>query len=94
MATVPKAGTPQEFVLPEGLLGVDESRRIKQAMNLQKGGVIAGTLLVSMAAGLAGNALWQLESGGSDQSLANLRLAAIISVSSLPFFFVALAVRP
>jgi hypothetical protein len=94
MATIPKTVAPQEFVLPEGLLGVDESLRIRQAMTLQKGGIIAGSLLVSAAAGLAGSAIWQMESGDTTLPMANLRLAAIISVSSLPFFFAALAVRP
>ena len=94
MATVPAAPAPQEFVLPEGLLGIDESRRIKQALTLQKGGVLAGSLLISAAAGLAGGAMWQMESGEIDKSTANYRLAAIISISSLPFFFAALAVRP
>lgn len=94
LATVPAAPALQELVLPEGLLGIDESRRIKQALALQKGGVLAGSLLISAAAGLAGGAMWQLESGDTDNSMSNFRLAAIMSISSLPFFFAALAVRP
>lgn len=94
MATVPKAPAPQEYVLPEGLLGVDESLRIKQALILQKGGIIAGSLLVSAAAGMAGNAVWLKGSGDTDSSMEYFRLAAIVSLSSLPFFLAALAVRP
>jgi hypothetical protein len=94
MATVPKEPSPQEYVLPEGLLSLEESRRIKQALTLQKGGVIAGSILITAAAGLAGGAIWQMESGDTDKSMDNFRLAVIISVSSLPFFFAALAVRP
>ena len=94
MASIPKAAAAQEYALPEGLLGVDESLRIRQALKLQKGGILAGSLLISAAAGLAGGALWQMESGDTGGSMTNFRLAAIISVSSLPFFFAALAVRP
>jgi hypothetical protein len=94
MAVVPPVAPPQEFVLPEGLLGVKESLRIKRALSLQKGGIIAGSLLVSTAAGLAGNGLWQMNSGDTEGSMESLRLAAIISISSLPFFFASLAVRP
>ncbi len=94
LAAAPEPAVVQEFVLPEGLLGVDESLRIKQALTLQKGGIIAGSLLVSAAAGLAGNAIWQMESGSTDRSMDNFRLAAIVSISSLPFFLAALAVRP
>jgi hypothetical protein len=94
MATAAEQVAVQEFVLPEGLLGLEESMRIKQALTLQKGGVLAGSLLVSAAAGLASNAIWQMESGNPDRSMDNFRLAAIVSISSLPFFLAALAVRP
>jgi hypothetical protein len=94
MASIPTEVAPREYELPEGLLGLDESLRIKRALTLQKGGVIAGSLLISAAAGLAGGAMWQMESGDTAGSTANFRLAAIISFSSLPFFFAALAVRP
>jgi hypothetical protein len=94
LAVVPEPAPQQEFVLPEGLLDVNESQRIKQALALQKSGVIAGSLLVSAAAGLAGSAIWQMESGNTVGSMDNFRLAAIVSLSSLPFFLAALAVNP
>jgi hypothetical protein len=94
LAEVPEPAPPQEFVLPEGLLDVNESLRIKKALTLQKGGVIAGSLLVSASAGLAGTAIWQMQSGDTTGSMDNFRLAAIVSMSSLPFFLAALAVKP
>ena len=94
MATIPAEPLHQEFVLPDGLLGLEESVRIKQALALQKGGVLAGSLMVSAAAGFAGSAIWQMESGDTNGSMDTFRLAAIISLSSLPFFLAALAVRP
>lgn len=94
LAEVPEPAPPQAFVLPEGMLDVNESLRIKKALALQKSGVIAGSLIISVAAGLAGSAVWQLESGDTDGSLDHFRLAAIVSLSSLPFFLTALAVKP
>jgi hypothetical protein len=94
LSEIPEPAPQQELVLPEGLLDVNESQRIKQALSLQRSGVIAGSLLVSAASGLAGYAIWQMESGYTDGSMDSFRLAAIVSLSSLPFFLASLAVKP
>ncbi len=77
-----------------GFLSQTEADAIRAAARLQAGGIVAGGLISTIAAGSAVYGFFLLDAGDTDGGILALRASAIMSATAIPFFVMSLFVKP
>lgn len=88
------SSVPDPDYVPEGFLSKEEARAIRSAALIQKGGIMAGVLIGAGGAALAVKGFILLQAGDMDGGTSQLRSAAIISITAIPFLVLSLFANP
>jgi len=77
-----------------GFLSQSEADAIRAAARLQAGGIVAGGLISTIAAGSAAYGFFLLDAGDTDGGILALRASAIMSATAIPFLVMSLFAKP
>lgn len=78
----------------DGFLSQSEADAIRAAARLQAGGIVAGGIISTIAAGSAAYGFFLLDAGDTDGGVLALRASAIMSATAIPFLVMSLFAKP
>ncbi|PKL08769.1 MAG: hypothetical protein CVV51_07245 [Spirochaetae bacterium HGW-Spirochaetae-7] len=81
-------------IAQDGFLSRSEADAIRAAARLQAGGIVAGSLISTIAAGSAVYGFFLLDAGDTDGGVLALRASAIMSATAIPFLVMSLFAKP
>ena len=94
-ARIESAIAAASMPVPEDYLSKEESKRLRAALALQKGGLFAGTLTTMAGVALGGTSYWFLNNGGNVDYWFNMViLSGYIVAAGLPFMLMGIAAGP
>ena len=77
-----------------GFLSQAEADAIRAAARMRAGGIVAGGLISTVAAGSAAYGFFLLDAGDTDGGILALRASAIMSATAIPFLVMSLFAKP